>query len=134
MEYNSFKNEPKIWVNLKDKKKPYVLLNNVEYLSSMFDDGIAYLIRINKKYAYDGASVPRFFWRLIGSKGEVEFLAAALIHDWLCENKDFIIQDGVKISSLIFRDILVLSGVSKFKANIMMSAVWAFQITRKGWN
>jgi hypothetical protein len=57
-----------------------------------------------------------------------------MVHDWLCENKDFILADGVKISSLIFRDILVLSGVSKFKANIMMSAVWAFQLCRKGWN
>jgi hypothetical protein len=56
-----------------------------------------------------------------------------MVHDWLCENKDFIISDGVKISSLIFRDILVSSGVPKIKANIMMSAVWAFQLTRKGW-
>ena len=104
------------------------------FIIALFESFNPLLIRINKKYAYDGASVPRFFWRLIGSKGEVEFLAAALIHDWLCENKDFIISDGVKISSLIFRDILVLSGVSKFKANIMMSAVWAFQLTRKNWN
>jgi len=134
MEYNSFDVEPIINVNYHDKKKPFVLLNNVYYLSGEYKGLESYGIRINKGFSYDGASIPRFLWRVVGSQYNPEFLPAALVHDWLCNNKDFIISNGVKISSLIFRDILVLSGVSKFKANIMMSAVWAFQLTRKGWN
>ena len=56
-----------------------------------------------------------------------------MVHDWLCEHKDFIIKDGVKISSDIFKDILELYGVSKFKAWTMATAVRAFQATQKGW-
>lgn len=134
MNYNSFDVEPIINVNYHDKKKPFVLLNNVYYLTGEYKGLESYGIRINKGYNWNGANIPRFLWRIVGSQYNPEFLAASMVHDWLTENKDFIIQDGVKISSLIFRDILVLSGVSKFKANIMMSAVWAFQLTRKGWN
>jgi hypothetical protein len=134
MEYNSFDKEPIIKVDYKNKKKPFRLMNNVYYLSGAYEGLESYGIRINKGYNWNGANIPRFLWRIVGSQYNPEFLPASMVHDWLCENKDFILADGVKISSLIFRDILVLSGVSKFKANIMMSAVWAFQLTRKGWN
>lgn len=134
MEYNSFDVEPIINVNYHDKKKPFVLLNNVYYLSGDYKNLESYGIRINKGYNWDGASIPRFLWRVVGSQYNPEFLPASMVHDWLTENKDFILADGVKISSLIFRDILVLSGVPKLKANIMMSAVYCFQLCRKGWN
>lgn len=134
MEYNSFDVDPKIKVDYKNKKKPFILLNNVYYLSGEYKGLESYGIRINKGYNWNGANIPRFLWRIVGSQYNPEFLPASMVHDWLCENKDFIIQDGVKISSIIFRDILVLSGVSRFKANIMMSAVYMFQLTQKGWN
>ena len=131
MEYNSFNKEPKININLHDKKRPYVLLNNVVYLAHT--DKYTYRIAIPKGYSFDGATIPRFFWRLIGSKGEVEFLPAALVHDWLCEHKDFIEKHGVQVSSDIFRDILILYGVKPFKAKTMATAVRLFQMTQKGW-
>lgn len=133
MKYNSFDVEPIINVNYHDKKKPFVLMNNIYYLSNKYDGLEAYGVRINKGFNWDGATIPRFLWRVVGSQYNPEFLPASLIHDFFCTNKDFIIKDGVKISSLIFRDILILSGVSKFKANIMMSAVWAFQLTQPNW-
>lgn len=132
MKYNSFEEEPKININLHNKKRPYTLLNNVVYLAHT--DKYSYRIAVPKGYCFDGATIPRFFWRIIGSKGEVEFLPAALVHDYLCENKDIIEKHGVQVSSDIFRDILILYGVSKFKANLMASAVRAFQYTQKGWN
>lgn len=133
MEYNSFDKEPKINVNPNCPKKPFILLNDVYYLSSKFEDSEPYGVRINKGFNWDGATIPRFLWRIVGSQYNPEFLPASMIHDFFCTNKNFIIKDGVKISSLIFRDILVLYKVPKWKANIMMSAVYMFQLTQKGW-
>ena len=134
MNYNSFDSQPKINVNPNCPVKPFVLLNDVYYLSSKFKDNLPYGIHINKGYNWNGANIPRFLWRLVGSQYNPEFLPASMIHDWLCENKDFIIKDGVKISSDIFKDILILYKVNKFKAWVMASAVRTFQMTQKGWN
>lgn len=134
MNYNSFAVEPKIKVDYRNKKKPFRLMNNIYYLSGKYNGLETYGIRINKGYNWNGANIPRFLWRIVGSQYNPEFLPASMVHDWLCEHKDFIIKHGVKISSDIFKDILVLYGVNKAKAWIMASAVRTFQYTQKGWN
>lgn len=123
-----FNVKPKIAVNQENKSKPFRLLNSVMYVSDYL-----YPIYINKGYTWNGANIPRCFWRIIGSQYNPEFLEASLVHDWLCENKGFILEHGAKISSDIFRDILVENGVSKLKANIMRTAVYIWQINQKGW-
>ena len=133
MEYNSFSAEPKINVNPKNFKKPFELLNNVAYLSGNYSGKDIYRIEINKGYNWNGANIPRFLWRIVGSQYNPEFLPASMVHDWLCENKQFILRHGVKISSDIFRDILILYGVSKQKAWLMASCVRGFQYTQSGW-
>ena len=133
MNYNSFDAEPKINVNPNNKKKPFVLLNDVAYLSAKYGGSEIYLIKIKQNYNWDGATIPRFLWRLVGSQYNPEFLPASMIHDWLCEHKDFIEKDGVKISSDIFRDILILYKVPVLKAKTMAAAVRIFQMTQKGW-
>lgn len=133
MGYNSFTKEPKIAVNPQNKEKPFCLMNDVYYLSSDFRDNESYGIQINKGYNWNGANIPRFLWRVVGSQYNPEFLPASMVHDWLCENKSFIIKNGVQVSSDIFRDILILYKVPKFKAILMASAVRIFQMTKKGW-
>lgn len=128
--YNLFDTEPRISVNPKVKEKPFVLLNDVVYISK---EKYNYKISINKGYNWNGANIPRFLWRVVGSQYNPEFLPASMVHDWLCENKKFIRKDGVRISSNIFRDILILYKVPKFKAWVMASAVRAFQTFQKGW-
>ncbi len=134
MDYNSFDVKPKIAIDLDNKEKPFKLLNNVSYLSGKYSGKEIYRISLNKGYTWNGANIPRVFWRIVGSQYDPQFLPASMVHDWLCEHKDFIIQDGVRISSEIFRDILVNSGVPKHKANIMATAVRLFQYTQEGWN
>lgn len=134
MNYNSFDKEPWIKVDPHNEEKPFTLMNNVYYLSGDYKNLESYGIRINKGYNWNGANIPRFLWRVVGSQYNPEFLPASMVHDWLCENKDFIIQNGAYISSIIFRDILLLYGVPKFKANIMFSAVYMFQKFKRGWN
>lgn len=85
-----------------------------------------YDFSIKENYCYDGASIPRFFWRLIGSNTNAEFLIPSLIHDVLCENHSYINNDR-ELSSKVFRALLIASGVSELKANIMYLAVDNFQ-------
>lgn len=131
MEYNSFDRKPIINIDPDNKKKPFILMNDIAYLTSYGSD--IYRIEIKRKYNWDGASIPRFFWRIVGSQYDPDFAPASMIHDWLCEHKDFIQKDGVKISSDIFRDILILYKVPEWKAKLMATAVRAYQMTQKGW-
>ena len=124
-----FNVKPKIAVDVTNKKKPFKLLNSVMYVSDYL-----YPVYINKGYTWNGANIPRFLWRLIGSQYNPEYLEASMVHDWLCENKQFILEHGAKISSDIFRDILIENGISKFKANVMRTAVFVWQSFQKGWN
>lgn len=87
---------------------------------------IQYDFEIKEGYCYDGASIPKIFWRLIGSNTDAEFLIPSLIHDVLCENHQYIDNDR-ELSSKVFRALLIASGVSELKANIMYSAVNTFQ-------
>ncbi len=131
--YGSFDVKPKIVVDYYNKEKPYKLLNNVAYLSNYKQGEIPYRIVINKGYSWNGANISKCFWRIIGSQFNPEFLPASMVHDWLCENKYFILKGGVRVSSDIFRDILVDTGVNRFKANVMATAVYLFQLTQGGW-
>ncbi|MCR4881838.1 MAG: DUF1353 domain-containing protein [bacterium] len=133
MNYNSFDAEPMISVNPNNKEKPFVLLNDAAYLSAKYAGSEIYLIKIKQNYTWDGATIPRFLWRFVGSQYNPEFLPASMVHDWLCEHKDFISKNGVKISSDIFRDILMLYKVPVWKAKIMAAAVRCYQMTQKDW-
>ena len=130
---NSFDKKPLISIKPEDKKKPFVLLNDVEYVSEEYN-GKHYRICIRRKYNWNGANIPRVFWRVVGSQYDPDFLPASMVHDWLCENKDFIEKHGVQVSSDIFRDILILYNVPKWKAKTMAAAVRMWQTFQPGWN
>lgn len=85
-----------------------------------------YNFSIKENYCYDGASIPRVFWRIIGANTSVEFLIPSLIHDVLCENHQYIDNDR-ELSSRVFKALLIASGVSEVKANVMFMAVDTFQ-------
>lgn len=85
-----------------------------------------YNFEIKENYCWDGASIPRFAWRLVGAKTDNEFLIPSLIHDVLCENHNYIDNDR-ELSSRVFRALLIASGVCELKANIMYAAVDIFQ-------
>lgn len=129
---NCFSAKPIINVNPEDKNKPFILMNDIEYISEKYC-GKNYRICINKGYNWNGANIPRLFWRIIGSQYNPDFLPASMCHDWLCENKGFIDKHGIQVSSDIFRDILILYKVPKWKAKTMAAAVRSWQIFQKGW-
>ena len=129
---NNFNKDPFITINPNNREKPFILMNDVEYLSNKYH-GLNYRIFINKGYNWDGASIPRLFWRIVGSQYDPQIAPASMVHDWLCEHKDFIEKHGVQVSSDIFRDILILYKVPVWKAKTMATAVRMWQMTQKGW-
>ena len=91
-----------------------------------------YDFSIYKNYCFDGATIPRLFWRIIGSKTDNAFLIGALIHDVLTENHNYINNDR-NFSSKVFRALLIAGGVGELKAQVMYLAVDNFQ-RFCGWN
>lgn len=85
-----------------------------------------YKFTIPKGYCYDGASIPRLFWRVIGSNTDNSFLIPALIHDTLCEHKDYIDYDR-DFSTNVFNALLYAGDVGKFKRFLMKNSVGIFQ-------
>lgn len=76
---------------------------------------------IPKGWEFDGASIPRVFWSVIGKPTSSKFRLASMVHDWMYANKM-----GQKNADELFRKILKKEGVWNFKANIMWAAVRTF--------
>lgn len=124
-------------------KYPFELFNTVEV--TIITDFRRFSFSIPKGYTWNGADIPRFLWRLIGSRTSNEFLIAALIHDYALEMKTFIYKEVLKqsisiaeyrrLTSLMFREKLKDCGVNTVKANIMSWAVDVYQHygNKRGW-
>ena len=69
----------------------------------------------------DGASVPRFFWRLVFPPGDAQALRAAFLHDWIYRTH----PEGWdrKKADDLFYDVLVADGVPKWRAYLAWSGV-----------
>ena len=85
-----------------------------------------YKFEIPKYYCFDGASVPRFFWRVIGPKTDNKFLIPAFIHDVLCENHHYVDNDR-KFSTIVFDALLEVSEVYPLKRFFMRNSVDFYQ-------
>ena len=112
------------------KKKPFLNKRNVTFFIYYKDE--IYTVFISKGYTWDGASIPFGFRWMLGGKGNPNFLVASCVHDKLCENK-YLIDYNRKLSSLIFKELLLACGCTKIKANTMYAAVDNFQKLMKGW-
>ena len=108
------------------KKYPFINKTNLTVRLKDKVNDRTYEFDIPKGYCYDGASIPRFFWRVIGSPTDNSFLIAALVHDVLCENHQYIMND-VEFSTEVFNALLESSKVGKFKRYLMKHSVNTFQ-------
>lgn len=108
--------------------KKYPFINKTDLKVALLDhvkEDVYYFV-IPKGYCYDGASIPRFFWRIIGSNTDNSFLIPALIHDVLCENHHYINNDR-EFSSKVFNALLEVAEVPAFKRFLMKNSVDFFQ-------
>lgn len=113
-------------------KKPFVCKNYLWILLFDHKKGRTYKILVKEGYAWDGASIPRFAWRLIGSPYESIFLRASLVHDKMCENKNNIGYDRA-FSTNVFNALLERAGVGKFKRFLMKNSVACYQTLFCDW-
>ena len=108
------------------KKYPFINKKTLKVLLTDLIKNKRYKFEIPKYYCFDGASVPRFFWRVIGSNTDNKFLIAALIHDYLCENHHLINNDR-KFSTQVFNALLEASEVHPIKRFFMKNSVDFYQ-------
>lgn len=67
----------KFYFNEKTKDTIFVVTENIEYIYK----GKKYVIPSG--FDSDGASIPKFAWRLIGHPFDMRYLLHAIFHDWL---------------------------------------------------
>lgn len=124
------------------KKFPFELFNSVKV--QVQTNERTFVFQIFNGYTWNGADIPRFFWRIIGSRTDNDFLIASMLHDYLLEFKTYMINEILKneistkeyrrLTSLIFRHVIKEQGTNIIKANIMAWCVDVFQIcNRKAW-
>ena len=113
-------------------KKPFIC--NAELYVELVDKilGATYDFVIPKDYTWDGATIPRMFWRLIGAKTDNRFLVPSLIHDVLCENHDYI-DDDRYFSTCVFERLLFVSRVNPVSRCLIKHSVDNFQKVFGGW-
>ena len=112
------------------ERYPFINKKNLQVRLVDYKKDKTYNFEIPKGYCYDGASIPRLFWRIIGSNTDNRFLIPALIHDILCENHSFIDNDR-KFSTEVFNALLEASDVNAFKRFLMKNSVDCIQKTQK---
>lgn len=108
------------------KKYPFINKKNLKVELIDLKDNKKYCFVVPKYYCFDGASVPRFFWRVIGPNTDNKFLVAAMIHDVLCENHHYINYDR-RFSTEVFNALLEASEVFPLKRYCMKHSVDFYQ-------
>ena len=119
---------PTMTIFEKNSIKKYPFINKRE-LKVRLEDAKkrkSYVFSIPKGYQWDGATIPRIFWKFIGSKTDSAFLIPSLIHDVLCENKEYVEYDRF-FADCVFEKLLYVSGVSAIKRFIMFISVEIYQ-------
>jgi hypothetical protein len=90
------------------------LESSVQYAT---DDGHVYVAPAGM--LFDGASIPRSAWSLIGHPYDHRYLPAAVIHDALYQQQ---ITSRARADS-VFREALRANGVNRVRATTMWTAV-----------
>ena len=118
----------------KDMIEKYPFINCTPLKVALFDKPKmqTYKFTIPKHFRWDGATIPRLLWFIVGSKVNPKFRTPSLIHDYLCCNK-YVINFDRQFSSKVFRACLLTAGVSKIKVNIMYSSVEMYQKLFADW-
>ena len=88
--------------------KVYRLKETLAYRTDVLRDRN---IIIAKGFESDGASVPRCFWFMFPPSGQ--YLGAAIVHDWLVENKICSSRDSAKIFNEAMKDLNVPSAIRR---------------------
>lgn len=107
-------------------KKPYKNLTDLNVYIWDEETEQAHTFTIPKGYEFDGASIPRIFWRIVGANTDNRFIVAAMVHDFMCENHS-VVENNRYLSTRIFNNLLKVGGVPAFKRWLMKHSVDNYQ-------
>lgn len=113
-------------------KKPFICLSEIKVVIKDKIEQETYEFFIEKNYTWNGASIPRFFWRITGSSTDNRFLIASMVHDKLCENKEFI-DNNRALSTDVFNALLKVAKVNPISRFLMKNSVAMFQTLFCNW-
>ncbi len=114
------------------EKYPFICKKELNVRLRDYKKGKMYNFQIPKGYCFDGATIPRLFWRVIGSNTDNKFLVPALVHDVLCEHHEYVNNDRA-FSTEVFNALLECSGINCFKRFCMKNSVACFQTIFCNW-
>lgn len=93
--------------------------------------GVYHTVVVPAGFEFDGATIPKAAWLVIGSPFQPDFMVAACVHDWYC------LQSAVRrcyqsrvIGDAVFFKLLADAGVPRWKRTLMYAAVRANTIIR----
>ena len=100
----------------------YVIISNIPR--------VWHAVHVGEGYSFDGASIPRCLWSLVGSPFEPDLMLAACVHDWYCEHTADCYQTRV-IGDAVFFALLARAGVPRWRRILMYLGVrfhsfWAY--------
>lgn len=106
------------WLEVRHMKgdKLITLKDYIYHIHSLEDDDV---IVVPKWFVFDGASIPRVFWTIIGHPMQTKVIKAACLHDYLYINKIY----SRKRSDVIYFEALLVAGVGMLRAILHYVAV-----------
>jgi hypothetical protein len=94
--------------------------------SVTFTDKTGKLWTANENDIINGASIPKFFWRVIGSPFVGHYRRPSVVHDVFCESG----SEPHKDVHNMFYEAMLIDGVPKLKAKAMY---WAVRLGGPKW-
>lgn len=82
-------------------------------------------VSIPALYRWDGASIPRPLWWIIGRPKDPRFALASLVHDWICEEAET--RPQRVFGDAVFLWLLRDAGVAPWRHYAMFLAVTAYR-------
>ena len=119
-------------INYSGEFKPYghgrMITTDTVKITIEISIGILINIAVPEGFIFDGASIPKFGWLILGPPFEPDFIIPACVHDWVCENAHTY-ADRMIGDTLFFR-LLTYEKVSYWKRAIMYALVRLYAILR----
>jgi len=96
------------------------VVESIRYDAGVYP-GSMHWLEIPAGFTFNGASIPRPLWSLIGTPFQPEYLEAACYHDWICENAQRYTHRTA--GDEVFLQLLTDAGVPYWRRAIMFLGV-----------
>lgn len=123
--------------------REWLLMEPLRYRTSKGDEVVAPVPVSGRGFwTWNGASIPRFFWRVMGSPFVGRHRRASVLHDWLwsCAEKDVACSDDdslpttYRFANWVFWDAMIACGEPRWSAYVkwLATAFWS-SFQKGGW-